>query len=102
LIELSQSINLINTLLLTALAEEAVTMKEFIEYIAKYLVDDPEAVVVEETIDQEKKINLTLRVKREDIGKVIGKKGKTAIAMRTLLTAVAAKEGKRAMLEILD
>ena len=77
-------------------------MKEFIEYIAKYLVDDPEAVIVEETIDQEKKVNLTLKVKREDIGKVIGKKGKTAIAMRTLLTAVAAKEGKRAMLEILD
>ncbi|HEY6435552.1 MAG TPA: KH domain-containing protein [Ignavibacteriaceae bacterium] len=77
-------------------------MKEFIEYIAKYLVDDPESVVVEETIDQEKKINLTLRVKQQDVGKVIGKKGKTAIAMRTLLTAVAAKEGKRAMLEILD
>jgi len=77
-------------------------MKEFIEYIAKYLVDEPEAVVVEETIDQDKKINLTLRVKQQDVGKVIGKKGKTAIAMRTLLTAVAAKEGKRAMLEILD
>jgi len=77
-------------------------MKEFIEFIAKNLVDAPEAVVVEETIDQEKKINLTLRVKREDIGKVIGKKGKTAIAMRILLTAVAAKDGKRAMLEILD
>jgi predicted RNA-binding protein YlqC (UPF0109 family) len=77
-------------------------MKQFIEFIAKNLVDDPEAVVVEETIDSEKKINLTLKVKREDIGKVIGKKGKTAIAMRILLTAVAAKDGKRAMLEILD
>lgn len=77
-------------------------MKEFIEYIAKHLVDDPESVVVEETTDEEKKINLTLRVKQTDVGKVIGKKGKTAIAMRTLLTAVAAKEGKRAMLEILD
>lgn len=77
-------------------------MKEFIEYIARYLVDEPESVVVEETVDQEKKINLTLKVKQTDIGKVIGKKGKTAIAMRTLLTAVAAKEGKRAMLEILD
>jgi len=77
-------------------------MKEFIEFIAKSLVDDPESVVVEETIDQDKKVNLSLRVKREDIGKVIGKKGKTAIAMRTLLTAVAAKEGKRALLEILD
>jgi predicted RNA-binding protein YlqC (UPF0109 family) len=81
---------------------EAVNMKEFIEYIAKYLVDDPEGVVVEETIDQEKKIYLTLRVKKQDVGKVIGKKGKTAISMRILLTAVAAKEGKRAMLEILD
>ena len=77
-------------------------MKEFIEYIAKFLVDDPEAVVVEETIDQDKKVNLTLRVKQQDVGKVIGKKGKTAIAMRTLLTAVAAKEGKRATLEIVD
>ena len=77
-------------------------MKEFIEYIAKCLVDDPQAVIVEETIDQEKKVNLTLKVKREDIGKVIGKKGKTAIAMRTLLTAVAAKDGKRATLEIVD
>jgi len=77
-------------------------MKEFIEYIAKNLVDDPESVVVEEKIDEENRFTLSLRVKREDIGKVIGKKGKTAIAMRTLLTAVAAKEGKRAMLEILD
>ncbi|MBP1683572.1 MAG: putative domain RNA-binding protein [Ignavibacteriaceae bacterium] len=77
-------------------------MKEFIEFIAKYLVDDPEAVVVQETIDDDIKVNLTLRVKKEDVGKVVGKKGKTAIAMRILLTAIAAKEGKRASLEILD
>ncbi len=77
-------------------------MKEFIEFIAKYLVDSPEQVVVEETIVEDRKINLTLRVKKEDVGKVIGKKGNTAIAMRTLLTAIAAKQGKRAMLEILD
>jgi len=65
-------------------------------------VDSPEQVIVEQTIAEDKKVNLTLRVKQEDVGKVIGKKGKTAIAMRTLLTAIAAKEGKRAMLEILD
>ena len=53
-------------------------MKEFIEFIAKSLVDDPESVVVEETIDEEKKVNLTLRVKQTDVGKVIGKKGKTS------------------------
>jgi hypothetical protein len=77
-------------------------MKEFIEFIAKHLVDSPEHVVVEEKVIEEKKITLTLRVKQDDVGKVIGKKGQTAIAMRTLLTAIAAKQGKRAMLEILD
>ncbi|MBK9098325.1 MAG: KH domain-containing protein [bacterium] len=77
-------------------------MKEFVEFIAKHLVDNPEQVVVEQTITEDKKISLTLRVKQEDVGKVIGKKGKTAISIRTLLTAVAAKEGKRAVLEILD
>jgi hypothetical protein len=81
--------------------EEAL-MKEFVEFIAKHLVDNPEDVVVEQTITEDKKISLTIRVKREDVGKVIGKKGKTAIAIRTLLTAVAAKDGKRAVLEILD
>jgi uncharacterized protein len=77
-------------------------MKEFIEFIAKHLVDSPEDVVVEELITEDKKYTLSLKVKQEDIGKVIGKQGKTAQAMRTLLTAVAAKEGKRALLEIVD
>jgi len=77
-------------------------MKEFIEFIARYLVDSPEHVIVEQTVAEDKKVILTLRVKQDDVGKVIGKKGRTAIAMRTLLTAIAAKEGKRAMLEILD
>lgn len=77
-------------------------MKEFIEFIAKYLVDSPENVVVEVKTSEDKNIVLTLKVQQNDIGKVIGKKGKTAIAMRTLLTAIAAKEGKRAVLEILD
>ena len=77
-------------------------MKEFIEYIAKQLVDNPDGVVIDETIDEYKRILLGLRVSHSDIGKVIGKKGKTAAAMRILLTAVAAKHGKRAVLEILD
>ncbi|MFZ2324219.1 MAG: KH domain-containing protein [Ignavibacteriaceae bacterium] len=77
-------------------------MKEFVEYIAKYLVDHPEGVAVEENVNEEKKYVLSLRVQADDIGKVIGKQGKTAQAMRTLLTAVAAKEGKRAILEIED
>ena len=77
-------------------------MKEFIEFIAKHLVDSPDNVVVEVKTAEDKNIILTLKVKQDDIGKVIGKKGKTALAMRTLLTAIAAKEGKRAVLEILD
>ncbi len=77
-------------------------MKEFIEYIAKQLVDHPEGVVVTESINEEKKYLLSLKVQSDDIGKVIGKQGKTAQAMRTLLTAVSAKEGKRAVLEIED
>jgi predicted RNA-binding protein YlqC (UPF0109 family) len=77
-------------------------MKEFVEYISKYLVDHPDNVAVTESINEEKKYVLSLHVHAEDIGKVIGKQGKTAQAMRTLLTAVAAKEGKRAILEIED
>ncbi|MGD8778247.1 MAG: KH domain-containing protein [Ignavibacteria bacterium] len=77
-------------------------MKEFIEFIAKHLVDNPESVGIEEANPNEKTIELTLKVGAEDVGKVIGKQGKTAQAMRTLLTAIAAKEGKRAILKILD
>lgn len=77
-------------------------MKEFIEYIAKQLVDNPDGVVVDEKVGEDKKLLISLRVAHNDTGKVIGKQGKTAAAMRILLTAVAAKHGKRAVLEILD
>lgn len=77
-------------------------MKEFVEFIAKHLVDNPDGVSIEEKNPDEKKSVLTLKVAAEDVGKVIGKQGKTAQAMRTLLTAIAAKEGKRCILEILD
>lgn len=76
-------------------------MKEFIEFIAKHLVDHPEAVLLDQETKDEK-IVFRLQVGAQDIGKVIGKKGRTAQAMRTLLSAVAAKEGKRAILEIED
>jgi predicted RNA-binding protein YlqC (UPF0109 family) len=77
-------------------------MKEFIEFIAKHLVDNPDSVEIEESVQEDKKIVLSLKVKPDDVGKVIGKQGKTAQAMRTLLTAIAAKDGKRAILEIVD
>jgi len=77
-------------------------MKEFIEFIAKHLVDTPDSVSVEEQENEEKIMELSLKVGSDDVGKVIGKQGKTAQSMRTLLTAIAAKDGKRAILKILD
>ena len=76
-------------------------MKEFIEYIAKQLVDHPDSVSVAE-VEGEKTTVYELRVNAEDLGKVIGRKGQTAKAIRTLIAAVSAKKGKRALLEILE
>jgi len=76
-------------------------MKDFIEFIAKYLVDQPEAVDVKE-VEGEKTTVYELRVGDGDLGKVIGRKGQTAKSIRTLLTAASAKRGKRAVLEILE
>ena len=76
-------------------------MKEFIEYIARQLVDQPaDVVVVEESNDD--KLILKLKVAQPDIGKIIGKKGRTAFALRTLVAAVGKKAGKKVLLEVLD
>lgn len=74
-------------------------MKELIERIAQALVDQPGLVTVTEIIGEHTSI-LELKVDRTDIGKVIGKQGRTANALRTILSAVSAKEKKRIMLEI--
>ena len=76
-------------------------MKALIKYIAEALVDNPTQVTVTEIIGNNTSV-LELKVAREDIGKVIGKHGRTAQAMRTILSAVSAKERKRAILEILE
>lgn len=76
-------------------------MREFLEFIAKHLVDHPDAVAFVQE-EKENRTVFTLTVDPLDIGKVIGKKGRTAQAIRTLLTAVAAREGRRAILEIND
>jgi len=76
-------------------------MKEFVEFIAKHLVDKPDEVKVTE-IDAERTVVYELRVGNGDLGKVIGRRGQTAKAIRTLLTAASAKTGKRAVLEILE
>jgi len=76
-------------------------MKELIEYIAKSLVDHPDSVKVTE-VEGERTSVIELSVIKEDLGKVIGKQGKTARAMRTILSAASTKEKKRTILEIIE
>uniref|UniRef100_A0A7C4X9B7 RNA-binding protein KhpA n=1 Tax=candidate division WOR-3 bacterium TaxID=2052148 RepID=A0A7C4X9B7_UNCW3 len=76
-------------------------MKDLIEYIVKGLVDNPDKVNIKE-VAGEKSIIYELRVGEGDLGKVIGKEGRTAKAIRTIITAAAMKQGKRAVLEIIE
>lgn len=76
-------------------------MKELVEYITSALVDQPDAIKIDES-EEDGMITVELRVAKEDLGKVIGKQGRTARAIRSLLSAAAGKENKRARLEILE
>ncbi len=77
------------------------TMKELIAYIARSLVDKPEQVGVAE-VQGNQTLVLELTVAKEDLGKVIGKQGRTAMAMRTILSAVSSKMKQRTVLEIIE
>ncbi|HZW48721.1 MAG TPA: KH domain-containing protein [Bacillota bacterium] len=76
-------------------------MKALVEVMARALVDQPDQIVIEET-ETETEISYTLSVAPEDMGKVIGRQGKIAKAMRTVLKAAAGKEQKRVNLDIID
>ncbi len=76
-------------------------MKQVIEAIAKSLVDVPGEVQITE-IDGEKTLIFELRCNAKDVGKIIGKSGKTVGAIRTILSSMAAKQGRKAMLEVVD
>ncbi len=76
-------------------------MKDLITYVAKALVDNPEQVSVAEVEGNQTSV-LELKVAKEDLGKVIGKQGRTARAMRTILSAASAKIKKRTVLEIIE
>jgi predicted RNA-binding protein YlqC (UPF0109 family) len=76
-------------------------LKELVQFIAKALVDHPDQVNVIE-VEGEQTSVLELRVAKEDMGKVIGKQGRTARAIRTVLTAAATKAKKKAVLEIIE
>ncbi|OGQ98354.1 MAG: RNA-binding protein [Deltaproteobacteria bacterium RIFOXYD12_FULL_55_16] len=76
-------------------------MKDLVTFIASSLVDDPAAVQVVET-ESDGVVALELRVAKEDLGKVIGKQGRTARAIRSLLSAAAGKDNRKARLEIAE
>jgi predicted RNA-binding protein YlqC (UPF0109 family) len=76
-------------------------LKELVEFTAKSLVDQPDEVQVTE-VEGEQTTVIELRVAKEDLGKVIGKQGRTARAIRTILSAAASKGKKRCVLEILE
>jgi len=75
--------------------------KELVEKIAKAIADNPDKVEVTEVVG-ERTCVIELRVAPEDLGKIIGRQGRTARAIRTILSAAAVKQGKRAVLEILE
>ena len=76
-------------------------MKDLVEYIAKALVDNPDQVTVSEVKGDQTSV-LELKVAKEDLGKVIGKQGRSARAMRTILSAASTKLKKRTVLEIIE
>jgi len=76
-------------------------MKQLVEYMAKALVDHPDKVEVKEIVG-EKTLIYEVRVGDGDLGKIIGKEGRTAKAIRSIIAAAAMKQGKRAQLEILE
>ena len=76
-------------------------MKDLVTYLAKALVDKPEDVEVTEITGEQSSV-IELRVAKEDLGKIIGKQGRTAMALRAILSAASAKMKKRCVLELID
>jgi uncharacterized protein len=77
-------------------------MKELLEYLARALVDDPDAVEVEQFEEEDGTVVLELSVGDEDYGQVIGRGGRTAQALRTMIKAAAVKENRRVLVDIVD
>ena len=83
------------------MSESGPSMKDLITFIARALVDKPDEVVVSE-VEGEQTSVIELKVAKDDLGKVIGKQGRTARAMRTILSAASTKVRKRSVLEIIE
>lgn len=80
---------------------EGTELKELVEYVSKALVDEPEKVNVT-AVESETSIIVELRVSPDDVGKVIGKAGQTAKALRKILSAAATKHSKKSLLQIIE
>lgn len=83
------------------MGQQQPSLRELVEYLARGLVDHPEEVVVEE-VDEPDALVFELKVAEQDLGKVIGKQGRTAKALRTVLSAASSKSRRRVILEILE
>ncbi|PLX87971.1 MAG: RNA-binding protein [Desulfuromonas sp.] len=77
-------------------------MKDLIEFIAKSLVEKPDEIVISEEVTEDGSVLVKLAAAQEDMGRIIGKQGRNAKAMRTLLNAKATRENKRASLQIME
>ena len=77
------------------------SMKDLVQYLAKALVSNPDAVEITESANDEAQV-LELRVAKEDLGRIIGRQGRTAKSIRTLLNAAAARDNRRVVLEIVE
>ena len=77
------------------------SMKDLVQYLAKALVSNPDAVEIKESANDEAQV-LELRVAKEDLGRIIGRQGRTAKSIRTLLNAAAARDNRRVVLEIVE
>jgi uncharacterized protein len=83
------------------LGQQQPSLRELVEYLARGLVDHPEEVAVEE-VDEPDALVFELKVAEQDLGKVIGKQGRTAKALRTVISAASSKMRRRVILEILE
>jgi predicted RNA-binding protein YlqC (UPF0109 family) len=77
------------------------SMKDLVQYLAKALVSNPDAVEIKESANDETQV-LELRVAKEDLGRIIGRQGRTAKSIRTLLNAAASRDNRRVVLEIVE
>ena len=77
-------------------------MKDLIEYLARALVDDPDAVRVESYEDEDGTVVYELHVAEDDVGKVIGRSGRTVNALRAVVRAAAMREGRRVLVDVVD